>query len=520
MTATTCRADRPMSRARASLVFVLSLLVLTGCGPGGEPESRENSTRNLLIVLDGLRPDYVVPHLMPTLYMLGQRGVVMNRHHAVFPTVTRVNASSISTGAYPETHGLLGNSVFFPVVDASRFLNTGDRANLLKVETEEPSGLLSTVTLGEALQSAGQRLLVASAGSSGSSYLLNHSLAGGAIFHYDYSLPEGLHSEAIERLGPVPEANTPNHARNRWVVDAFLEFLLPSIDPPVTVMWLSDPDTTAHQHGVGHPLTGEALFRLDAEIDRIQAGLEAAGLLERTNIWVTSDHGFSQHTGMADLNTVLAPFSTVLEDGTPRIVAGPGAIYVNDGDPSTVEDIVAALQETEGIGAVFTRAEELGSVEGAVPGTLSFDVARWDHDRSAQILYSADWTDDVGDYGFAGMSAQGGVAGHGSSSPFDIHNVLVAVGPDLKAGATIDVPTGNVDFAPTFLHLLGLEIPSSMSGRVMLEALHDEPADEGRVVETSEVVVATDDGRYSLTATLSTVGGSIYLDYTTVERAN
>ena len=116
--------------------------------------------------------------------------------------------------------------------------------------------------------------------------------------------------------------------------------------------------------------------------------------------------------------------------------------------------------------------------------------------------------------------AQGGVAGHGSSSPFDIHNVLVAIGPDLKTGAAIDVPTGNVDFAPTFLHLLGLEIPPSMSGRVMLEALRDEPAVEGRVVETSEVVVATDDGRYSLTATLSKVGGSTYLDYTTVERAN
>ena len=108
-----------------------------------------------------------------------------------------------------------------------------------------------------------------------------------------------------------------------------------------------------------------------------------------------------------------------------------------------------------------------------MPGTLSFDLAHWDHERSAQVLYSPDWTDAVGEYGYPGTSAQGGVAGHGSSSPFDIHNTLVAAGPDLKAGVEIDVPSSNVDFAPTFLHLLGLDIPSSMQGRVLREALRD-----------------------------------------------
>jgi predicted AlkP superfamily pyrophosphatase or phosphodiesterase len=49
----------------------------------------------LLIVLDGLRPDYVTPSVMPNLHALGQRGVVFANHHSVFPTVTRVNASSI-----------------------------------------------------------------------------------------------------------------------------------------------------------------------------------------------------------------------------------------------------------------------------------------------------------------------------------------------------------------------------------------------------------------------------------------
>ena len=44
-----------------------------------------------------------------------------------------------------------------------------------------------------------------------------------------------------------------------------------------------------------------------------------------------------------------------------------------------------------------------------------------------------------------------GVAGHGSSSPYDVHNTLIAAGPDLREHAVSDVPTGNADLAPTLL---------------------------------------------------------------------
>ncbi len=515
-------------RHRRHPALLFSLLVCltlgacgrTGPGPDGNGDVQRDAaapSRHLLIVLDGLRPDYVTPQVMPALHALGQRGVVMTRHHAVYPTVTRVNAASISTGAYPEAHGLMGNSVFFPAVDPGSFLGTSDRANLLQVEASG-SPLLTATTLGEVLETVGQRLLVASSGSSGSSYLLNHTVAGGAILHYEYGIPDTLHVEALARLGPVPDADTPNHARNRWIVDAFLDVALPEVDPAVTVLWLSDPDTTAHQHGIGHPSTIEALFRLDAEIQRIQDGLAEVGLLDTTNIWVTSDHGFSEHTGSIDLVALLAPFAGVLDDGSPRIVAGAGAIYVRDDDRETIAEIVAALQAAEGVGAVFTDAASPGETEGWVPGTLSFDLARWKHERSAQILYSADWSNDVGDYGFPGTSAQEGVAGHGSSSPFDIQNTLVAAGPDLKAGVRIESPTGNVDFAPTFLHLLGVDVPSSMQGRVLREALRDDEGAAPLRAETTTVTVETADGSYTLTAVVSDADGRTYLDYTTVER--
>ena len=168
------------------------------------------------------------------------------------------------------------------------------------------------------------------------------------------------------------------------------------------------------------------------------------------------------------------PFNGTLEDGQPRIVARGGAIYVRDGDQVAVAEIVAQLQRLPNVGAIFTRGAP-SDIDGSVPGTLSFELARWGHERAAEILFSGNWTDAENEFRYRGTSAQGGVAGHGSSSPFDIHNTLIAAGPLLKSGVTIDVPSGNVDFSPTFLSLLGLEVPSSMQGRVLREAFAGGP---------------------------------------------
>lgn len=494
-------------------VAVLAVAPLPGTG---QPAA---ARRHLLIVVDGLRPDYVTPEVMPNLTSLGRRGVVYTRHHAVYPTVTRVNASSISTGSYPERHGLMGNSVYFPKVDPAAFLDTGDRGSLLKVAATE-ARLLTAVTLGEYLQQAGGRMLVVSSGSTGSSFLNNHTVAGGAIVHHQYVLPESLR-EDLKVVGPPPEPKSSPAALDRYAVDALLKVGLPRVSPLVTVLWLSGLDSTAHEKGIGDPATIEILRQVDGQIRRIEDGLRAAGLFDTCNIWVTSDHGFSTYTGGVDLDALIKPFAGTLADGTPRIVGNGGAIYVRDNDQSVVRSLVGTLQRTPGVGAIFTRESQPDSLDGSIGGTLSFAAARWSHDRAAQILYSPDWTDTANPHGMRGTSSSSGVAGHGSSSPWDIHNTLIAAGPDLKKGVTVDLPSGNVDFAPTFLHLLGLTVPATMQGRILEEGLANGTAPGGDV-RTSEHTAIAGDGAYRVTAAFSTIdvrGRSYrYLDGTRVVR--
>jgi arylsulfatase A-like enzyme len=474
---------------------------------------------HLVIVVDGLRPDYISAGLMPRLLRLGRRGIVFNAHHSVYPTVTRVNAAAMATGAYPETHGLLGNTVYIPGVNPTRGLDTGSRENLESIAGSE-GRLLTAPSLGELLQQAGRKLLVVGSGTSGAALLLNHTVSGGAIVHHDFTRPQEFAAAVLDKLGPPPPPGArPNEARNRRAVDAYLRLGLEDIRPDVTFMWISDPDTTAHELGIGTATTRAALGLVDAQIGRIEDTLSSKGLLDRTNLIVTSDHGFSTHTRTLKLAELVQPFARTMADGSPDIVVAEGAVHFRAAtDASRVAAIVAALQKHPEVGAIFTRAEARGSARGEVPGTLSFEVVRWNHPRSAPILVAANWTRDRNDAGYEGTSTQGGVAGHGTSSPHDIHIPLIAVGPDFREHASSDAPTGNADLAPTLLRLLGIAAPREMTGRAIEEGLRSGSAPASVRVTHETESVSTPDGSYVLTAHISTAAGRRYLDFTEVKR--
>ena len=59
---------------------------------------------------------------------------------------------------------------------------------------------------------------------------------------------------------------------------------------------------------------------------------------------------------------------------------------------------------------------------------------------------------------------------HGSFSPIDVHNTLLAAGPGFQQGFHDPLPSGNVDVAPTIAALLGLSLPKAQ-GRALHEAL-------------------------------------------------
>lgn len=502
--------------ATATLFAALALVLRlpTDVAAAAQPVPR---VRAVVVVFDGLRPDYVTATRMPNLHAFGASGVVSTAHHSLFPTVTRVNASALITGANPGAHGVLDNVIYLPTVDSTHTLNTGDAGDMMRADRALRAlrgQLLMVPTLPDLLGAQGKRVVVASAGSSGSAYLLGG--AGRAIIlQNELVLPQQYESMMRAMLGPPPVDASPNLAANARAVDALLRIGIDSIDTDIGFLWLSDPDHTAHSAGVGSVMADSSIRAADREFGRLLQGLHDRGLDGQVDLFVVSDHGFSTHAGRdAPISAVLAPFKD-------RIVVAGGAVYVRRGGDTARGAVVRALQAAAPIGAIFTRARRDGMA--AEPGTLPYDSIGWSNARSADVLFSADWSHAVNAASMAGRTEQAGTAGHGTTSPYDILATLIARGPHLRAAVRTNVASSNADIAPTLLHLLGMSSAPSMTGRALTELLRDGPAIASvHITRDSLVAVTTLPApsllRYRVTAYRTHVGRTTYFDSTKTQR--
>ena len=75
---------------------------------------------------------------------------------------------------------------------------------------------------------------------------------------------------------------------------------------------------------------------------------------------------------------------------------------------------------------------------------------------------------------------------HGSASPHEVMATLIASGPSFSEGITLDLPSGQIDIAPTVLSILGQTVPEHMDGRVLAEALRESSGSAAAAVEFHE----------------------------------
>ena len=504
------------SKPTSLLLFALLITV----SAYAQQETQKN-IRTLVVFFDGLRPDYITEQNMPNLYAFSKQGCYGKQHHSVFPTVTRVNASSFSTGSYPDTHGLMGNTVYFPIVEKKKVLSTSSYSDLNQIIEATQGHLLTSITLGELLHQAGTSMMVFSSGSTGQALMQNHTVSGGAIVNPDLILPESFKEELTAAIGAAPADATPNTARHRWITDALIKYGLTLDGPLVSTIWFSDPDGTAHEEGIGSAASMKSIKIVDAEFGRILTALKEKKLDQNFNILITADHGFVTYVGQQRLTEFLIQHGLKKDKESEDVIVVEGAIYVKDHDAAIIGKIVSALQAEEWVGAIFTHAKNPGDTKGSVAGTLSFETIHWNHnDRTADILVDENWDDRKNKNGYAGTSFSRGVAGHGGLSPYEVHIALLAAGPNFKKNFSSELPTSNVDIAPTILAIHNLAIPKSMDGRVLSELLIGNKNIPPSKVKAEQLTTSApvSGGTYTLTLHRTIVGKYQYVDYSKVVR--
>ena len=71
----------------------------------------------VLVVWDGMRPDFVSAELTPALHGLRESGVWFANHHSVYPTSTEVNGTVLATGVFPQRSGVTANKEYRAEID-------------------------------------------------------------------------------------------------------------------------------------------------------------------------------------------------------------------------------------------------------------------------------------------------------------------------------------------------------------------------------------------------------------------
>lgn len=431
-----------------------------------------DSTRTLIIFFDGLRPDYITPDLMPNLYRFSLTASQGMSHHSIYPTVTRVNATSYSTGCYPYKHGILGNTIHFPELKNGKVYNTGNANDLMEADSLLGHRMVASVSLGQILKKAGRQMMVFSSGSTGQAYLQDHTRSGWMI-NTDLIMPESIREQVYREVGPVPASHSPNTLRHQWITNALIRYGLAPNGPVVSAIWYSDPDGAAHSNGIGSEMAVRSLKAVDESFGRILSYLDSSALRPYCNIIISTDHGFVTHMGKESLSSFLVRKGYKKTPESDDVIVAGGAIYLSRPDTAQIRRIVEELQRSPSYGAIFTCPRIPGSDIGVVPGTLSFASIHWDHPgRTPDILVDVNWSDSANTHGYKGTSTSQGVAGHGSLSPYETRIRLLVDGPGFKSGISSQAPTSNIDIAPTVLGLHHLPVPKDMDGRMITELMN------------------------------------------------
>ncbi len=526
-------------RRFVTLAIILTALWLSA-RPAVAAEPVPGKARlNLVFVLDGLRPDSINSEDTPNIYKLREQGVNYVNGHSVFPTVTRVNTAAISTGFYPGTNGILGNAMYVSGVNPTRSFSTDVYANLRKLDEVTGGKMVLVKTLGEWLEARGMKLAAISSAPNGQALLLNpRAPQGVGILVNGYiepgklvAYPAKANAEILSRFGTAPRKTKETRSEKAsvdWTMEVLREYVIRELKPDVALAWMSEPDHTQHVMGVGSPEAREALQNDDRNVGLILKKLEALGLLDQTNIFIISDHGFGTLGFGINVDQELIKAGLKARPDSDDVVSassgGAVLLHVKEHNSERIKRIVKFLQSQDWIGAVFTAGNNQSSDGGgSLEGTFSLQLIHmFNRERGPDIVLTFPWNSSKNAFGIPGTDysntrratgpIKGPTSNHGSMSPWDVHNTFIVWGIDFKRGAVVRVPASNVDVTPTLLALKGIGDAKNLEGRVLREAMNGGP-DEEQVPQTTRIYsTETADGKYKALIAVSEVEHQRYID--------
>ncbi|MBI3870274.1 MAG: alkaline phosphatase family protein [Verrucomicrobia bacterium] len=467
--------------------FALCMVALLAFRLASQAASHGKAEHVVVMVWDGMRPDFITPQYCPNLYTLATNGVFFKNHHPAYVSSTEVNGTAIATGAFPDHNGIGANTDYRPMLGWSGPNATEGVEAVRKWDLITGGKYLLVPTIAEILQAAGHPTITA--GTKAVVFLHDRSnkrstaaSSNSVLLYKGQTIPRGLLPSLVKANEDkaFPEFKYPNKDADFWTTRSVRSLWNKSV-PKYTLVWMSEPDYSQHEHSPGSENALAGIENNDKNLGDLLKALDEKKIRDKTDVFVVSDHGFSTVAKGPDVSDFLKKVHLKAgkklddpESGDVMVVplGGSVALYVIDDDESVMAKIAQAFQTSDFAGPIFSRIP--------LPGTFPLsDVRIAITNIAPDLVLSMRWTEERNQYGVPGMLySEGGTKNkghHASLSRFDMHNTLVASGPDFKKGLVNSMPSGNTDLAPTILHILGVPQASGfpMDGRVLKEALVD-----------------------------------------------
>jgi len=429
----------------------------------------------VIAVFDGLQRSQVSPELMPIVTALGCKGVRFEHNHAVFPTVTRANSASLVTGVTPGKHGLTANKSVFREYSPTEVVDALI-PKLLEINNLTSGGLLFVPTLGELISHKNLKWVSVVGGTSGNAFVQHPNAAeyGDVIIHPEFTNPPEHHSIITHKFGAWPPKEAPAAALVERTADVAIEYALAELIPDVLLVWFPEPDTSQHAHGIDSTEAQQMYSLADANLGRLLDSISKNG--EEPDVFVVSDHGYSTIDLIVDVHVELALAGFAPDQGERSVIVaengGSILIYLPVENDHLAIELVDWLDAQEWVAAIATDIPAVAKPKFASTSDIGLDGPR---SPDVVVTMRSIATGQPAPLERSGAAVGGvvGVGSHGGGSPAELHNTLIASGPSFLSGIHSQIPSGNIDVAPTVLKLLGIPVPSHMDGRILMESLVD-----------------------------------------------
>jgi predicted AlkP superfamily pyrophosphatase or phosphodiesterase len=406
--------DRMLSIRRLSEIVAILLVFVTASARAQDATGAHRGRGRIVVLMvwDGLRPDFVTQRDTPNLYRLAREGVRFDRHHSIFPTLTMVNATALATGAPPGVNGLEGNVFYLepsaetlaPVADASPFeakpgaptivkasqgqmvWAEGARAILNLNKSDEFKGrLIGLDTIAQEVGREGG--YVAVMGKQGPTSVFDNrvetivdgkDIVGEPQQDYlfaseDLVAPPSVSQKISSAIPPDSKTAVADEQRDSYFARLAAEDALPAAKraadagrPALVVLWQHNPDLTQHVAGLGTLPAIEALNLCDNNLMRVRAAIDELGIADKTDLIVVSDHGFATIKFRIVLSEMLVAAGIKQSDDSTDVIVAPNGgadlVYLSPTDFPTMESRRAVLQKIvnfaeaqEWCGPIFSR---------------------------------------------------------------------------------------------------------------------------------------------------------------------